>query len=201
MSKLCTRAAALVLFAVAVASCGGAAAVPAARGADEAGFADATPEAAQAALDLAEQNLFRAIGGPAMGFAQPPGEKVAAGGKSRAPDPSATAQPRAEPPPPPVQQVQPAQPSYTPPAAPAPADQADAAQASDDKRRRLAEREAPRPAADPCLTACSALASMERATDHLCGLAGAADGRCASARERVRNALARVQAACPACAR
>ena len=53
---------------------------------------------------------------------------------------------------------------------------------------------------DPCAVACRALASMRRATDHLCGLAGEQDGRCASARERVRGADERVRASCPRCA-
>jgi predicted RNA-binding Zn-ribbon protein involved in translation (DUF1610 family) len=42
---------------------------------------------------------------------------------------------------------------------------------------------------------------MERAAEHLCVLAGAADGRCTSARERVKSASTRVRAACPACAK
>lgn len=53
---------------------------------------------------------------------------------------------------------------------------------------------------DPCATACSALASMERATVHLCGLAGEGDHRCEDARARVRSATDRVRASCPACA-
>lgn len=52
---------------------------------------------------------------------------------------------------------------------------------------------------DPCANACSALASMERATTHLCSLAGDADARCEGARTRVKNASTRVHAACPAC--
>jgi hypothetical protein len=55
-------------------------------------------------------------------------------------------------------------------------------------------------AGDPCAGACRALASMERATTHLCGLAGDADALCEGARARVKNASARVHAACPACA-
>ncbi len=52
---------------------------------------------------------------------------------------------------------------------------------------------------DPCANACRALASMERATSHLCALAGDADARCEGARTRVKNAGARVHAECPAC--
>lgn len=52
------------------------------------------------------------------------------------------------------------------------------------------------PAGDPCLVACRALASMQRAANHLCGLSGEAQDPCASARERVKNANARVAARC-----
>jgi len=54
-------------------------------------------------------------------------------------------------------------------------------------------------ASDPCSNACRALASMERATLHLCGLAGEADARCSGARARVKDASARVHAQCPSC--
>src|SRR5262249_34648814 len=53
---------------------------------------------------------------------------------------------------------------------------------------------------DPCATACTALASMTRATTHLCGLTGDGDQRCEDARTRVRSATDRVRASCPACA-
>jgi hypothetical protein len=53
---------------------------------------------------------------------------------------------------------------------------------------------------DACSTACSALASMERATLHLCGLAGESDRRCGEARSRVEAATTRVRASCPVCA-
>ena len=53
---------------------------------------------------------------------------------------------------------------------------------------------------DPCGSACAALASMSRAAEHLCGLAGDGDARCEDARTRVRSAEGRVRAACPACA-
>jgi hypothetical protein len=52
---------------------------------------------------------------------------------------------------------------------------------------------------NPCETACRALASMERATEHLCGLAGEADQRCEGARTRVKSASTRVEAQCPRC--
>lgn len=54
-------------------------------------------------------------------------------------------------------------------------------------------------ATDGCALACRALASMERATDHLCGLAGDADERCTGARGRVERARERVAASCPTC--
>ena len=53
--------------------------------------------------------------------------------------------------------------------------------------------------ADPCVTACSALSSMERAARHLCELTGDGDARCDSARSRVSGATGRVTASCPAC--
>jgi hypothetical protein len=53
--------------------------------------------------------------------------------------------------------------------------------------------------ADPCVTACSALSSMERAARHLCDLTGDGDERCDSARSRVSGATERVTASCPAC--
>jgi hypothetical protein len=52
---------------------------------------------------------------------------------------------------------------------------------------------------DPCFTACRALASMERAASHLCGLTGEEDPRCDGAKVRVRNATERVRAGCPSC--
>ena len=51
-------------------------------------------------------------------------------------------------------------------------------------------------AGNPCATACRALASMQRATDHLCGLAGDSDARCTGARDRVRGARERVTSSC-----
>ena len=52
---------------------------------------------------------------------------------------------------------------------------------------------------DSCTIACRALASMERATSHLCSLAGEDDPRCAGARSRVRNATDRVRSGCSDC--
>ena len=58
---------------------------------------------------------------------------------------------------------------------------------------------APLGGGEPCGAACRALASMQRAVDHLCGLAGEGEARCQGARARVASAAERVQAACPAC--
>jgi hypothetical protein len=56
------------------------------------------------------------------------------------------------------------------------------------------------PPPDPCTTACRALASMDRAAEHLCGLAGSEDPRCGNARQRVQIAAGRVHQSCPHCA-
>lgn len=53
--------------------------------------------------------------------------------------------------------------------------------------------------ADPCQVACTALASMARSAEHVCGLTGDGDTRCDGARARVRTAQERVRARCPAC--
>jgi hypothetical protein len=100
--------------------------------------------------------------------------------------PVAQAERAPEPPPPP------------PPPASAPAPAASAPPAPN-AASRLDADEAPRQPTDACSTACSALASMERATAHLCDLAGGDDARCSRARTRVENASARVHARCPAC--
>ncbi|MFT3764423.1 MAG: hypothetical protein QM820_02730 [Minicystis sp.] len=185
MTKLCLRAAALVLAAFAIASCGGAAPMEAPK--SPAAQDLSSPEAALAALDLAERDLARALGGPAP-------SAYAMGQSSASSTPAAP--PGPPPPPAPVAQARAPEAPRAEPAQPA------SASVPRDRDVRLAEREAPKAAPpDPCSTACSALASMERATDHLCGLAGAADGRCTSARDRVKTATARVHAACPACAR
>ena len=87
--------------------------------------------------------------------------------------------------------------SAAPASEPAEAKAEAAGEEDDDEGSPTAQRAAP---ADPCETACRALASMRRAAEHLCGLAGEQDGRCAAARERVRGADERVRAACPRCA-
>jgi hypothetical protein len=52
-------------------------------------------------------------------------------------------------------------------------------------------------APDPCSIACRALASMERAANHLCGIEGEGGPSCTNARDRVRSATDRVSARCP----
>jgi hypothetical protein len=192
MIKHCTRAVLLVLAAGALASCGGSAGTGAGAKeplapADEKA-AGMSPEAALAQLDLAERDLALALGYP------PPAPLAHLQVEAQ---PTAVSQAgQAAPPPPPPRPAaeEPPRTSY----AQAPAQPGPAAAGRDVRR---AEKSAPGSAPSTCTTACSALASMERSADHLCGLTGAGDDRCASARERVKNALARVQAACPACAK
>ena len=90
-------------------------------------------------------------------------------------------------------QAAPAEAAPPPPAAQRPAEEESAPAARDDTEARSA------PAASPCTRACKALASMQRATDHLCGLSGEGDPRCTGARDRVRSATDRVRASCPPC--
>ena len=114
-----------------------------------------------------------------------------------APKAGAPAQPGYPSPPPPPG----AQPST--PAATSSADLADAPQ-----RRAAARAEMDRAqaavaiAAGDCSAACRALASMERAADHLCDL-GAGDPedhrRCDDARRRVTAARERIKSACGTC--
>jgi len=49
-----------------------------------------------------------------------------------------------------------------------------------------------------CETACRAYASMERAANNLCALAGAEDARCVAAKDRLSRASERVRGACGA---
>ena len=71
--------------------------------------------------------------------------------------------------------------------------------ARDDLARAQRELEA---AASSCESACRALASMERATSHLCSLADEPGDqrRCDDAKVRLTAARGRVRAACGACA-
>ncbi|MEO6420409.1 MAG: hypothetical protein ABIP39_13415, partial [Polyangiaceae bacterium] len=61
-----------------------------------------------------------------------------------------------------------------------------------------AERELAGAAGD-CAAACRALASMERATGHLCDLTSQADSSCEDARSKVRTARDRVRSTCGSC--
>ncbi len=132
-------------------------------------------EGAVAAVDSAERAIDQAlgVGSQSTALAQSAGQTVA---------PLAPPPPPAPPEPPPPPAKTRASPSREP-ASP----------------KKATVEEAPRaaPAAETCGTACSALASMERAAEHLCGITGAADDRCTGARTRVKNASARVHAVCP----
>lgn len=76
-----------------------------------------------------------------------------------------------------------AQPPPPPPGSPTPLQQ-----------RSPAESEESRGQA--CFSACRALSSMTRATEHLCNLAGQSDSRCEDARSRLSGAHKRVTDAC-----
>ena len=168
-----------------LAACGGAASMSAPKGVTGDSSVSSS-EGALAALDRAEAEIGRLLGGPAgspSASAEPVAQQYAAPVSPSQPPP---------PPPPPQAGAAPPRPSTPPPAK----------SAAGRREERLAqEGDAPAIRADTCSTACSALASMERAADHLCGLAGDDDTRCKGARVRVKDAGARVHAACPACAR
>jgi hypothetical protein len=164
------------------------------------GLADdlTTPEGAAAAVDRAERSLDQLLG-PSQaaerrgafrdGQATTLGQQAGVGES-----PGARVTPFAQPPPAAPEPPPPPPPPAAGAARVAPADQPIVGKAVP------APSAAPSAAAlDACSTACSALASMERATEHLCSLAGAADARCASARTRVHAATARVHASCPTC--
>jgi hypothetical protein len=166
------------LASIAATGCGGAA--PQAKAAEPAaGLVEdlSTPEGAAAAVDHAERAIDQLLG--------PPQRTVAAqqGAFAQAPQP-AEAAPSPPPPPPPATH------SVAPSGREVP---------SPGRAEEKADEPARGVALDACSTACSALASMERAADHLCRLAGSADERCSSARSRAKSASARVHAACPTC--
>jgi hypothetical protein len=130
----------------------------------------ATADGTMDALDRAENDLRLALGGA-------PGGAAAASSSPQAGAAQAAPPPPAAPPSPSVQ-----------------------AEASPRDERPSSVASGPTPlSSDPCANACRALASMERATSHLCTLAGDGDARCEGARTRVKNASARVHAECPAC--
>ncbi|XYI03334.1 PASTA domain-containing protein [Sorangium sp. So ce1128] len=184
-------AAPLWIASVALSGCGGAAVAHAPAAPEPAGAtvmstqeegSPRTAEDALAELERAEGELDRVLGAPAGGgegriVAQsaPPGEASPA-----APSPAA-------------------QPPATAPAPPPAPDSAPRATAAG-RERPSKKAEADQVSAAPCETACRALASMSRAAQHLCGLAGDADQRCDAARTRVKSATDRVEAQCPRCA-
>jgi hypothetical protein len=100
--------------------------------------------------------------------------------------------------------VAPAQPPLSPPPPPpSPADQPTergAARIAAGAELARAQRDLELAASD-CESACRALASMERATSHLCSLAEEPDDqrRCDDARLRLTAARGRVRAACGGC--
>ncbi|WP_437738000.1 hypothetical protein [Sorangium sp. So ce1335] len=136
-----------------------------------------TAEDALAALERAEGELDRVLGAP--GGRE--GRIVLESSSPAAPPPATATTPS---------------PAPAPPATSDSAPRATAAGAE----RPSKKAEADKVAATPCETACSALASMSRAAQHLCGLAGDADQRCGAARTRVKSATDRVEAQCPRCA-
>jgi hypothetical protein len=177
---------AALIAALALTGCGGAA--PAAKSAEE----EPLPSTSEETLDMidrSENELRFALGEPvsrALGAPEQP---------SAYPQPLPGTQP-----PPPTGAPSPSPPA--PPVPPAPIVQAEASKrpAADKDTGASAPSAASTPTNDPCSSACRALASMERATVHLCTLAGSADARCEGARARVQSARARVRAQCPSCA-
>jgi hypothetical protein len=182
----------LAALAVPLAACGAAPMVAAPAGAKaaeaapaQAGVAASPPKTvdeALAELDRAEGDVTRALG-VGRRFAEAPGRAgpSAHGEEDKRKERPVPAAPQPASPPPP---------SATAGGDRAPRDHAD----EDDHGNAVTLSQA-----SPCVTACRALASMERAVEHLCGLAGASDSRCESARTRARTAAERVRSGCPAC--
>lgn len=189
------------LAAVALAGCGGARAIPPAAppadaapsgmaGSDEGALGSIDEAIAQ--LERAEGELDQALGRPLDRERSATPRPVA---QAEAADEAAPEAPAAAAPAPPP--AAPSPPAGVTPKATSTGRQAPQAEGAIAARKT--EAPAPKPAA-PCETACRALASMERAAEHLCGLAGDSDVRCDSARRRVQDATARVDAQCPRCA-
>jgi predicted RNA-binding Zn-ribbon protein involved in translation (DUF1610 family) len=182
LRSLLLATSACLLLAPLFAGCGGAASPSVEAAHSSAGLADdlSTPEGAAAAVDRAERSLDQLLGpSPSTTISQQAGAAQPFATPPAAPEPSPP-----PPPPPPAATV-----------APAPStDQANERKAADASPPALSAT-----ALDSCSTACSALASMTRAAEHLCSLAGAADTRCTSARTRVHAATTRVHASCPTC--
>ncbi|WP_437339091.1 hypothetical protein [Sorangium sp. So ce394] len=180
-------AAPLWISAVALAGCGGASVAHAPAAPEPAGTAASaapreegsieTADDALAALERAEGELDQALGVPAAH------EEDRAAAQAAPPPPAAApSPPRAAP-------------------AEAPGSAAPSTRATTTAGGHPSKKaEAAPVSAAPCETACRALASMSRAAQHLCGLAGDADARCDAARTRVKSATDRVEARCPRCA-
>ncbi|WP_438036819.1 hypothetical protein [Sorangium sp. So ce204] len=180
-----SAAAALSISAAALSGCGGASVAQAPVAPEPAGATSMAPhkgsavetaEDALAELERAEDELDQAIGAPAQ---RDEDRAVAEAAQPGAPPPAAS----------------PPRPSV-PDSRAAPSPRATAAGGEPPAKKLEAEPTS----APPCETACRALASMSRAAQHLCGLAGDADQRCDSARARVKSATDRVEARCPRCA-
>lgn len=179
-------AATLWISAAALSGCGGASVAQAPAAPEAAGAASMSPhkggsietaDDALAELERAEDELDQAIGAPAQ---RDEGRAVAEAAQPGAPPPAAPS------PPSPI----------VPDSRTAPSPRATAAGGEPPAKKIEAEPTS----APPCETACRALASMSRAAQHLCGLAGDADQRCDAARARVKSATDRVEARCPRCA-
>lgn len=138
---------------------------------------------AEARFATAEQDVFGALGDKRdvdPRFATPP-----AGQLVQPTSPGATTAAESAPPPPPTDSYRPHKEDEGRAAAgAAPVQGADAAAQQ---------------SSSPCVTACRALASMDRAATHICQLAGSDDARCTNARERVRLATERVRQSCSDC--
>ncbi|WP_437594031.1 hypothetical protein [Sorangium sp. So ce1000] len=178
-------AAALWISAAALSGCGGASVAQAPAAAEPAGAASMAPhkggpietaDDALAELGRAENELNQALGAPGQ---RDEGRAVAEAAPPAAPAPAA---------PPPRPDVSDSH--------PAPSPRATATGGELPAKKAEAETTS----AAPCETACRALASMTRAAQHLCGIAGDADQRCDAARARVKSATDRVETHCPRCA-
>lgn len=96
-----------------------------------------------------------------------------------------------------------AQAAAPPAPAEAPAPEAPAPEADEAAPPRAADKEPPAPgkerAESGCVVACRAFASMKRAADGICEIAGESDARCTQARKRVGDAAELLKKAGCAC--
>lgn len=135
-----------------------------------------TLEEAEAELSRAEARLPATVTAPSTGDGAAPGRHMLTEEKKPAEAPKDKAS--AAPPPPPVAPAGAAAPSKA------------ARDGDRDDRERAADEGDVAPT--PCQTACRALASMRRAADAVCRIAGDTDARCDGARKRVDAATTRV---------